>query len=88
MSRRLEVGRPPRYDGSDPYLREMSRWLGNLAEELRLSSEVNDRAVGDAYSISNNTETRSLDGAAATLDETRNALATVVGDLQSKGVLK
>lgn len=88
MSRRLEVGRPPRYEGRDPYLRALSRWLSDLAEEMKLYSEANDRAAGDPYTVTNGSEARSLDASAATLDDVRKTLGTVITDLRNKGTLK
>lgn len=89
----LQVGRPPdpresRFRNNIPaFLLEQSKWLANLALELMRHSDIQDRAVGQAYTPSNVTATRTYDADATSVAELGDVLGTLIADLQEKGVL-
>lgn len=76
--RRLTLGRP---SGSEDI-----GWAHRALKEIERASIEDIEQVMDDYTIEGTfTETRTLDGGAATLDELRAFVATLVQDLQKRG---
>lgn len=73
MAERLNIGPvPERYERS---------WLQSTFQDIVTWSRTLFR--GKTYTVTNLTETRAIDANAATLDETRKVLATLLDDLQN-----
>lgn len=75
------LGAPPARDDAQAFV----RWVKDcLAEIERASNEVTE-AVADDYTISNYTETRTLNAGTATATDVANVLCTFILDLQKRG---
>ncbi len=89
----LQVGRPPdprepQWRGNLPaFLLEQSKWLSNLALELMRHSDIQDLAIGQAYTPSNVTATRTYDADASSVAELADVMGTLIADMQEKGIL-
>lgn len=59
-----------------------------LQEIARASFEADPNEVADAYTVSNYTETRTLNAGTATASDIANVLATFLDDLKRRGVKK
>lgn len=62
------------------------KWVEQCFAELERASQEDMAAVAADFTVTNHTATRSLDAAAATLDDVRNVLATLLEDLQNRGM--
>ncbi|MBW3099192.1 hypothetical protein [Pseudohoeflea coraliihabitans] len=80
----LALGRPPfNTAASGPEV----RWLTEAMAEVRKAShEQVTEQIADAYTLSNFTETRTLDASTATASDIANVLATLLWDMQNRGV--
>ena len=83
--RRVIIGQAPNSSGM--LTPEMRFVTGALAEIERASGENDQRDIAKAYTVTNITETRTLDGATADLSDLINFIATLVLDLRA-GVVK
>lgn len=79
---------PARYPDLPGWAADMQRWGADLVNELETNSTANDQPADTVFTMSNITTTTSLDGSAATLASTRNALGTVVNALVNLGIFK
>lgn len=62
-----------------------ARWIQESLREIERSSQDETEAAFDDYTLSNVTETRTLDVSAATLTDLKNFVATMVLDIQRRG---
>ena len=62
--------------------------LEGLREIERASFENDTSEIADGYTLSNFIETRTLDVSTATLTDVKNVLATLLFDMQNRGVKK
>lgn len=84
--RRVNVGQPPQSQGM---LSPEMRWVSDaLSEVQRASAENDQRVIANAYSVTNITTTRTLDGATADLADLINFIGTLVLDLRAGEVRK
>ena len=61
-------------------------WLIASLRKIEIfSNQIDAMKIADAFTVSNVTGTRIIDAAAATAAEVRDALATLLGDLKSRG---
>lgn len=82
--RKAQIGQPPR---NPNFENPLTRWLTSALHELaRASHEHVTGEVADAYTLENVTETRTLDPTTATAEDVANVLATLLLDLQNRGV--
>ena len=63
-------------------------WAQDLIRALNQEDRDRRQPRGVGFSTANVTKTRAIDGSSATLDTTRNVLATLIQDLIDKGFLK
>lgn len=84
---KLRLPRPPRPIGNG-YIdgKAFAEWAEHLVAELERYSDVVD-ADTNRYSVTNHTETASLDASTATLATVRDVLGTLIEDLRDKEVL-
>jgi hypothetical protein len=81
--RRVSFGNPPsNILQAKPDMRFV---LEALREIEKASAEADAGQVADAFTLSNYTETRTLNAGAATLGDVANVLATFISDLQKRG---
>jgi len=65
------------------------RWVTNaIAEIARASIENDQRVIASAFTVTNITKTRTLDGATADLTDLINFIGTLVLDLRAGEVRK
>lgn len=84
--RRVVLGSPPPgADINSPINRFI---LGALQEIQRASFENDTSEIADSYTLSNFTETRTLNAATATTADLANVLCTLLFDMQKRGVKK
>lgn len=76
--KRLSLGNPLPGGGFE-------RWATEALREIERASAEDVEAVLSEFTVSNITETRTLDASAATLDDLRNFVATMVDDIQKRG---
>lgn len=82
--RKANIG-SPRGRATDQF----SQWVSSALKELeRASYEEIPGEIGDAYTMTNFTTTRTLDAATATATDVANVLATFLTDLKARGVKK
>lgn len=63
------------------------RWLVQQFKDLELSlASAGAGPIADAYTVSNYTETRTLDASTATLADLLDVFCTLIYDLQRRGV--
>lgn len=90
----LRFGRPPdvrdpRYAGSPHrFLEDLSRWINDVARKLENYSDVKDRPVNDAYTVTNLTTRRTLDADTVTLAELADVVGTFLTDMDTKGQIQ
>jgi hypothetical protein len=77
--RRVYFGQPPVDD------RRFRQWLLQSLREIQEASESDTAEVARDFTVSNFTETRSLDAGAATLADLKNVVATLIYDMQRRG---
>ena len=71
-----------------PAIKELEawkKWAEQCFAELERASQEDVAAVAADFSVSNHTETRTLDAATATLADVTNVLCTLIEDLQNRG---
>ena len=61
------------------------QWLTEAMAEVERASQDDATEVFDAYTVTNFTETRTLDATAATLANVANFLCTLLDDLKNRG---
>jgi hypothetical protein len=66
----------------------ISEYVQNHFSRLEEIQEVRDRASMRAYTLTNVTLLRTLDGAAGTASDVRSVLGTLITDLIQKGALR
>ncbi|MCP5087943.1 MAG: hypothetical protein GY952_14210 [Rhodobacteraceae bacterium] len=81
MPKVLNFGTPPH----DP--KEFQDWVKEAMRELRnLAEESNAFDVFDDFTVSNYTETTTLDASTATAGDIANFIATIVTSMQRRGL--
>lgn len=77
----------PRYKPDEVALPgSLKEYLDELVSEIEKHLEVSQQSVGrQKYDPTNVTHTTALDCAAATLDETRNVLGSLISDFKRSG---
>lgn len=84
--RRVNIGQAPATAGM---LTPEMRWIASaLSEIARASNENDQRVIAQAYTVTNITKTRTLDGATADLADLINFVGTLVLDLRAGEVRK
>lgn len=78
----MRVTLPRAQPGDDP-IEVFNRLVTSLEQQLARS-----QPSGQAYSVTNATPLRTLDATTATLAQVAQALATVIQDVQSGGLLR
>lgn len=80
--RQVSLGSPGRRNDAEQW----KKWVeGALAEIERASYEDLSAVAGD-FTVSNFTETRTLNAGAATLADVANVLCTFIQDMQNRGM--
>lgn len=74
---------PPFQAGNDLKMDYVINALRQISDASH--DQITD-AIADAYTVTNLTETRSLDCNTATLDDLRNVVGTLLNDMQNRGV--
>lgn len=72
----------------DPLGDEMQyllEWVSAALREIEMASQDDVAALFDAYTVTNFTETRTLDATAATLANVANFICTLVDDWKNRG---
>lgn len=83
--RRVNFGMPPANLKVSPEL----QWVLQALKEVELASyEYDPASIASGFTISNYTETRTLNAATATATEIANVLATLILDLRRGGAKK
>jgi hypothetical protein len=82
--RKLSLGQPPfSLINADPE----RRWIAQAFVEIqRASHEQITEEIADTFTLSNVTETRTLDPTTATAEDVANVLATILQDMKARGV--
>lgn len=84
--RRVNIGQPPAVSGM---LSPEMRWVAAAFSEIQTASNENDqRVIAQAYTVTNVTTTRTLDGATADLPDLINFIGTFILDLREGAVKK
>ena len=82
----LALGRPPSLEDHDgklePYARALEQYLGRLVEALEIRSELVDKPGATQYTITNDTETRTIDADTITLPSLADVVCTVIKDIK------
>ena len=80
--RKLTYGRPPdrKTVGMEAYL----DWIADCLHQIRMTSFA-EPTTEDAFSVTNHTDTRSLDVSTATLTDLKNVVATLISDGRKRG---
>ena len=60
-------------------------WVASALRDIELASQDDIAAIFDEYTVTNFTETRTLDATAATLSNVANFICTMVDDLKNRG---
>lgn len=69
---------------SDP--KAFREWIIRGFRQAEIASnDIDPARVADAFTVSNYTETRTLDAGTATAADIANVLATFIGDLKKRG---
>lgn len=63
-------------------------WLLGAVRELALASQEDIAEVADAFTITNLTETRTLDCTGATLGDLCNVVGTLISDIHKRGTTR
>lgn len=61
------------------------RWVKNALAEIQEASDADVEHIFDDFTVSNYTETRTLDASTATLSDVTNFICTIVRDIQAGG---
>jgi hypothetical protein len=72
----------------DDFFDAISEYVQNHFSRLEEIQEVRDRASMRAYTLTNVTLLRTLDGALGTASDVRSVMATLITDLIQKGALR
>lgn len=84
--RRVNIGQPPATSGM---LSSEMRWVAGALAEIQTASNENDqRVIAQAYTVTNITPTRTLNGSTATLPDLINFIGTFILDLREGAVKK
>lgn len=80
--RRYSVKAPPRNSDKET----IERWLIGELRDIETSFRLGDVGpIADSYTVSNFTETRTLDASTATLSDILDVFCTFIDDLQQRG---
>lgn len=80
--RPVSLGRPYPANSDEAF----RRWALEAFAELERASYDDIAAVANDFTVSNHTETRTIDAATATATDVKNVLCTFINDIRNRGM--